>query len=44
MTGATHGQPFVAAFEAGPPWATQFNPENSGDAGAALLTNWVNTL
>ncbi|MFJ1702354.1 imidazole glycerol phosphate synthase subunit HisH [Kitasatospora sp. NPDC088346] len=40
----THGQPFVAAVENGPLWATQFHPEKSGDAGAALLTNWVNTL
>ncbi|MFF7631738.1 imidazole glycerol phosphate synthase subunit HisH [Kitasatospora sp. NPDC008050] len=40
----THGQPFVAAVENGPLWATQFHPEKSGDAGAELLTNWVNTL
>ncbi|MCX4749659.1 imidazole glycerol phosphate synthase subunit HisH [Kitasatospora sp. NBC_01287] len=40
----THGQPFVAAVENGPLWATQFHPEKSGDAGAALLTNWVATL
>ncbi|OKJ08308.1 imidazole glycerol phosphate synthase subunit HisH [Kitasatospora sp. CB01950] len=40
----THGQPFVAAVENGPLWATQFHPEKSGDAGAALLTNWVDTL
>ncbi|PYC87734.1 imidazole glycerol phosphate synthase subunit HisH [Streptomyces tateyamensis] len=40
----THGEPFVAAVENGPLWATQFHPEKSGDAGAALLTNWVNTL
>ncbi|MER5640900.1 imidazole glycerol phosphate synthase subunit HisH [Kitasatospora sp. NPDC002227] len=40
----THGHPFVAAVENGPLWATQFHPEKSGDAGAALLTNWVNTL
>ncbi|MGA5816539.1 imidazole glycerol phosphate synthase subunit HisH [Kitasatospora sp. NPDC094028] len=44
VTWATHGQPFVAAIENGPLWATQFHPEKSGDAGAALLTNWVNTL
>ncbi|KJK59648.1 imidazole glycerol phosphate synthase subunit HisH [Saccharothrix sp. ST-888] len=44
VTWATHGQPFVAAVENGPLWATQFHPEKSGDAGAALLTNWVNTL
>jgi glutamine amidotransferase len=39
-----HGEPFVAAFEAGPLAATQFHPEKSGDAGAALLANWVGTL
>ncbi|MDH6132589.1 glutamine amidotransferase [Kitasatospora sp. MAA4] len=44
VTWATHGQPFVAAVENGPLWATQFHPEKSGDAGATLLTNWVNTL
>jgi glutamine amidotransferase len=44
VTWATHGEPFVAAVENGPLWATQFHPEKSGDAGAALLTNWVNTL
>jgi glutamine amidotransferase len=41
---ATHGEPFVAAVENGPLWATQFHPEKSGDAGAALLANWVDTL
>ncbi|MDO5732146.1 MAG: imidazole glycerol phosphate synthase subunit HisH, partial [Corynebacterium sphenisci] len=25
-------------------WATQFHPEKSGAAGAALLCNWVATL
>ena len=35
---------FVAAVENGPLWATQFHPEKSGDAGAALLQNWVKTL
>jgi len=44
VTWATHGQPFVAAVENGPLWATQFHPEKSGDAGAALLANWVDTL
>jgi glutamine amidotransferase len=44
VTWATHGHPFVAAVENGPLWATQFHPEKSGDAGAALLTNWVTTL
>lgn len=40
----THGQPFVSAVENGPLWATQFHPEKSGDAGAHLLTNWIETL
>jgi imidazole glycerol-phosphate synthase subunit HisH len=42
VTGA--GDRFVAAVENGPLWATQFHPEKSGDAGAALLRNWVATL
>lgn len=42
---ATHGQSrFVAVVENGPLTATQFHPEKSGDAGAALLRNWLNTL
>ncbi|UED83650.1 imidazole glycerol phosphate synthase subunit HisH [Streptomyces profundus] len=41
---ATHGDPFVAAVENGPLWATQFHPEKSGDAGARLLTNWIESL
>jgi glutamine amidotransferase len=41
---AEHGAPFVAAVENGPLWATQFHPEKSGDAGAQLLTNWIETL
>jgi imidazole glycerol-phosphate synthase subunit HisH len=36
--------PFVAAVENGPLWATQFHPEKSGDAGAVLLRNWVKEL
>jgi glutamine amidotransferase len=47
VTGAavtTHGEPFVAAFESGSLWATQFHPEKSGDAGAHLLANWVKSL
>jgi imidazole glycerol-phosphate synthase subunit HisH len=35
---------FVAAVENGPLSATQFHPEKSGDAGAALLANWVRSL
>ncbi|MBE7323207.1 imidazole glycerol phosphate synthase subunit HisH [Nocardioides sp. Y6] len=45
VTWAEHGgDRFVAAVENGPLWATQFHPEKSGDAGAALLHNWVRTL
>jgi len=44
VTWATHGQPFVAAVEDGPLAATQFHPEKSGDAGAALLANWLDLL
>jgi glutamine amidotransferase len=38
------GDRFVAAVENGPLTATQFHPEKSGDAGAALLANWLRTL
>ena len=38
------GDRFVAAVENGPLSATQFHPEKSGDAGAALLRNWVRTI
>lgn len=41
---ATHGQRFVAAVENGPLTATQFHPEKSGEAGLALLRNWVASL
>jgi glutamine amidotransferase len=44
VTWAEHGEPFVAAVENGPLWATQFHPEKSGDAGARLLRNWIATL
>ncbi|RCG33019.1 imidazole glycerol phosphate synthase subunit HisH [Sphaerisporangium album] len=44
VTWAEHGVPFVAAVENGPLSATQFHPEKSGDAGAALLKNWLGTL
>ncbi|MYS24465.1 glutamine amidotransferase [Streptomyces sp. DvalAA-14] len=44
VTWTTHGEPFVAAVENGPLWATQFHPEKSGDAGAQLLANWLGTL
>jgi imidazole glycerol-phosphate synthase subunit HisH len=38
------GDRFVAAVENGPLCATQFHPEKSGDAGARLLRNWVQSL
>ncbi len=38
---ATHGEPFIAVVVYGPLCATQFHPEKSGDAGAALLANWL---
>jgi glutamine amidotransferase len=41
---AEHGEPFVAAVEHGAVSATQFHPEKSGDAGATLLANWLDTL
>ncbi len=40
----THGEPFVALVEDGPLMATQFHPEKSSDAGAALLANWLEVL
>lgn len=44
LTWATHEVPFLAAVEDGPLSATQFHPEKSGDAGAAVLSNWVKGL
>jgi glutamine amidotransferase len=45
VTWASHGgDRFVAAVENGPLSATQFHPEKSGDAGARLLKNWVDSL
>jgi glutamine amidotransferase len=44
VTWAAHGEPFVAAVEHGPLCATQFHPEKSGAAGAALLSNWLESL
>jgi glutamine amidotransferase len=44
VTWAHHGGDFVAAVENGPLCATQFHPEKSGEAGLALLENWVRTL
>jgi len=39
-----HGEPFAAAAEHGALSATQFHPEKSGDAGAALLSNWLEIM
>jgi glutamine amidotransferase len=45
VTTSEHGgDRFVAAVENGPLSATQFHPEKSGDAGAALLRAWVESL
>lgn len=44
VTWTHHGQDFVSAVENGPLVATQFHPEKSGDAGAALLRTWVRSL
>lgn len=44
LTWATHQVQFLAAVEDGALSATQFHPEKSGDAGAALLSNWVRGL
>jgi imidazole glycerol-phosphate synthase subunit HisH len=45
VTWSEHGgDRFVAAVENGPLSATQFHPEKSGDAGAQLLRNWVESL
>ncbi len=44
VTWAVHGEPFIAAVENGPLWAAQFHPEKSGDEGALVLSNWLETL
>ena len=44
ITVAEHGEPFAAAIESGVVSATQFHPEKSGDAGAAVLSNWLEAL
>jgi glutamine amidotransferase len=41
VTYAHHGERFIAAVENGPLSATQFHPENSGEAGLHLLRNWI---
>jgi glutamine amidotransferase len=41
----THeSDPFVAAVENGPLWATQFHPEKSGDAGAVVMRQRVQQI
>lgn len=44
VTTARYGEEFVAAVERDHVAATQFHPEKSGDAGVALLRNWVAIL
>ncbi|MFR0588872.1 imidazole glycerol phosphate synthase subunit HisH [Bifidobacterium apri] len=45
VTWCTYGRSrFVAAYERGPLFATQFHPEKSAEAGAQLLRNWVSTF
>lgn len=44
VTWSRHGEPFIAAVENGPLSATQFHPEKSGEAGLALLGNWLRSI
>ena len=44
ITVTDHGEPFAAAAELGVVCATQFHPEKSGDAGATVLANWLQSL
>src|SRR6185437_13258453 len=44
ITVTEHGEPFAAAVEHGLVSTTQFHPEKSGDAGAVVLSNWLETL
>ncbi|WP_225729458.1 MULTISPECIES: imidazole glycerol phosphate synthase subunit HisH [unclassified Nocardia] len=44
LTWTEHGVPFLAAVENGALSATQFHPEKSGDAGAQLLRNWIESI
>ncbi|MGO8961634.1 MAG: imidazole glycerol phosphate synthase subunit HisH [Streptosporangiaceae bacterium] len=44
MGWTTHGEDFISLVEDGPLAATQFHPEKSSDAGAALLANWLDML
>ena len=38
---SSHGEKFLSAVEDGYVSATQFHPEKSGNAGLALIANWV---
>jgi glutamine amidotransferase len=40
----SYGEKFLSAVEDGAICATQFHPEKSGDAGLALIKNWVGML
>ena len=40
----SYGEKFLSAVEDGAICATQFHPEKSGDAGLALIKNWVEVL
>lgn len=44
VTTAVHGSTFVAAVEDGLVSGTQFHPEKSGDPGATLLKNWLESI
>jgi imidazole glycerol-phosphate synthase subunit HisH len=44
VTTAVHGSSFVAAVEDGVLAGTQFHPEKSGDAGAHLVRNWLQSI
>jgi glutamine amidotransferase len=44
VTFADYGGRFVAAAEDGAVCGTQFHPEKSGDAGAQLLKNWLESI
>jgi glutamine amidotransferase len=44
VTVTEHGEHFAAAIEDGLVSSTQFHPEKSGDAGAVVLKNWLETL
>ncbi|MFM1994661.1 MAG: hypothetical protein RLZZ610_178 [Actinomycetota bacterium] len=44
VTYAEYRERFVAAVENGPLTGVQFHPEKSGEAGLALLRNWVESI